>query len=201
MRRQQRAQALHESLLGIFGVGIAARGDGRDVHLFEIGGFPWRLAQFHRLRGGCARARCRGSHLLAEERVEGIDLESRTPIAGRHHGDAPIRHGRGWVQRGGLQKAALRLARPERVHLRHALVEESLRFGARRGDGQMYRSHAVQNPGGQRGRQRARRRSAVVGPSAVVRQRSRQRQSGTVASFMDDPPVDAQSGAPVDPGG
>ena len=103
-----------------------------------------------------------GATCLAEEGAERVDLESRPPIAGGDHGDAPLRHGRRRVERGGLQEAALRLARPERMHLRHALVEELLRLGVGCGDREMHGPHAGQDLGGQRGSERTRRRRAIV---------------------------------------
>ena len=111
-----------------------------------------------------ARAReVAGGDLLAEERAERVDLETRPPVAGGHHRDAPLRHGRRRVERGGLQETALRLARPEGMHLRQALVEELLRFGIGGRDRQVHRSHAGQDFRGQRRRERARRRRAIVG--------------------------------------
>ena len=162
MRRQQCAHPFDEGLLGILGIGIAPRRDGGDVHLLQIGRLAWDLAQLHRLLRRQPRARRGRRHLLAEECAECVDLESRPPIAGGYHGDAPVRHGRRRVQRGSLQEAALRLARPEGMHLRHALVEELLRLGVGGRDRQMHRPHAGQDLRGQRGRERARRRRAVV---------------------------------------
>ena len=52
------------------------------------------------------------------------------------------------IQRGGLQETALRLARPERMHLRQALVEELLRLGIGGRDRQMHRSHTGQDLAG-----------------------------------------------------
>ena len=57
MRRQQCTQSLDEGLLGILGVGIAARRDGGDVHLLEIGRLARNLAQLHGLLRGAMRAR------------------------------------------------------------------------------------------------------------------------------------------------
>ena len=169
--------------------------------LLEVGRLARNLAQLDGLlRRDRARARWRGGDLLAEERAEGVDLESRPPVAGGYHGDAPLRHGRRRVERGGLQEAALRFARPERVHLRHALVEELLRFGAGGGDREVHGSHAGQELGGQRGSERARRRRAIVAALRRLRHGG-ESESESRANFMDGSPVGARSDERVDRGG
>ena len=102
--REQRAHAGDECLFRILRGRIAASGHGGDVQLLQIGGLSRDGAQFDRLLRGGARARHRRRSLLPGDRLQQIDLEARTPVAGGHHRDAPLRHRRGGVERGGLQE-------------------------------------------------------------------------------------------------
>ena len=164
--RDNRAQAFDVGVVGILRSRHAARGDGGDVQLFQIGGFARNFAQLDRFFARRAFAPSTGgaSHVA----VGGVfKLMPRPVIARGDHGDAPPRHRRIRIERGGLQEAALGFDRPERVQLRQPLIEKLLRFGARRSD----REVDVLGPlsGHQMSRQRGsrpggRRRAQVGGP-------------------------------------
>ena len=189
VRGQQSAHAFDERFFGILGIGIAARGDGGDVQFLEVGGLAGYLAQFDGFLGGNPRARSGGRHGLSEEGAERIDLEARAPVAGSHHRDAPLRHRRGGVERGGLQEAALGFARPEGVHLRDALIEELLRFRAGGGDREVDGAHAGQEFRGQGRREGARRRRAIVGRLWAAGPTRRVAKARSRASFIGSPVV------------
>ena len=68
---------------------------GGDVQLLQVGRLAGHLAQFDGLLRRRARAR-RGRRGTACPATCGlqVELEARTPVAGRHHRDAPLRHRR-----------------------------------------------------------------------------------------------------------
>ncbi len=163
--RDNRAQAFDVGVVGILRSRHAARGDGGDVQLFQIGGFARNFAQLDRFFGGGFRASTGGASHVS---VGGVfKLMTRAIISSGDHGDAPPRHRRVGIERGSLQEAALGFDRPERVQLGESLIEKFLRFGTRGGDPQVdvlgsLSAHQMSRQCGSR--PGGRRRTQVGGP-------------------------------------
>src|SRR5512138_638963 len=102
---------------------------------------------------------------------------SARPVGARgHHGNAPVRHGRVGIEGCRLQEGALRLGRPERVHLGHALIEEllSLRTGSR--DREVDFTLPLEKARRQRGCDAPRRRGAQIQFGLLLLRRQSARQ-------------------------
>ena len=160
--RKYRAQPSDIGVVGFMLRGDPPAGYGDDIHLFDVGRLAGNGGQFLSAFCGFDRARFRPRDQPSNHFVQIVDLETRAVVAGRHHRDSPLRHRRIGIKRRSLQETALRFARPEGMQLRHALVEELLRFGVRSRDRKVYLALAGENLRGQRGRDSAGRRDAQI---------------------------------------
>ena len=114
VRGEQGAETFDEVLFGVLGVGLAAGGDGGDVHLLQVGGFAGDLGELDGFLGGDAGARGGGRDGLAEEGAR----EYRSGSAGANRRRRPWRCPiAAWGRRGRARRpggSCVRLRGPRR---------------------------------------------------------------------------------------
>ena len=181
---------------GVVAAGPAGN-DGLDIEPLEFGCLFRNRCQF-------AGALCgiRGPGIRSDAVVAVQQLKTGAEIARRCHRDSPLRHRGLGIEFGRLAEGSLRLDKPERVHLRHALIKELLRVGTSGGDWEVNGAHAVHQLRGQRGGVLRRLRSARVTTGFVrtLRGDSTDAIETTRRSFMAHPlSVGGRSDRPVGP--